>query len=108
MALQDNPWQCSCENVWLGEWLRRWMRETLQLHTSGVERGQSIQNIVRTITCTDPDFPGQKRPLVDLDRDVKCVQARAINAAAEMRGRGAALVALAAALGALFVARISS
>ena len=43
MALQGNPLKCSCENTWLAKWLLRWMRETLQLHTSVVERGQSIQ-----------------------------------------------------------------
>lgn len=73
--MQGNPWRCSCENVWLGLWLRRWMRETLQLHTSGVERGQAIQSVVRTIQCQDPNDPeGQTRPLVDLDTDVKCYQ----------------------------------
>ena len=51
MALQGNPLKCSCENSWLAKWLLRWMRETLQLHTSVVERGQSIQSIVRKITC---------------------------------------------------------
>ena len=51
MALQGNPLKCSCENTWLAKWLIRWMRETLQLHTSVVERGQSIQSIVRKITC---------------------------------------------------------
>ena len=51
MALQGNPLKCSCENTWLAKWLLRWMRETLQLHTSVVERGQSIQSIVRKITC---------------------------------------------------------
>ena len=30
MALQGNSWSCSCENVWLGRWLRRWMREVEQ------------------------------------------------------------------------------
>ena len=51
MALQGNPWSCSCENTWLSKWLLRWMRETLQLHASVVERSQNIQSIVRTITC---------------------------------------------------------
>ena len=51
MALQGNPLKCSCENTWLAKWLLRWMRETLQLHTSVVERGQNVQSIVRKITC---------------------------------------------------------
>ena len=54
MALQGNPWKCVCQNTWLAKWLLRWMRETLQLHTSVVERGRNIQSIVRTITCQIP------------------------------------------------------
>jgi len=97
--LQGNPWRCSCENVWLGSWLRRWMRETLQLHTSGVERDQAIREIVRTITCggnggggygfgpaglrdrSRSDGGGNAVPLVSLDRDVGCFQRAQISAA---------------------------
>ncbi len=61
------------------------MRETLQLHTSGVERGQAIQDIVRTITCTDPQNPAVQRPLVNLDEDVKCYRRAQISAAARQR-----------------------
>ena len=57
MALQGNPWKCVCQNTWLARWLLRWMRETLQLHTSVVERGQNVQSIVRTITCQTPVDP---------------------------------------------------
>ena len=53
LALQGNPWSCSCSNRWVGLWLRRWMRETLQLHTSGVERSHAIQDIVRGIKCDE-------------------------------------------------------
>ena len=57
LALQGNPWRCSCSNNWVGLWLRRWMRETLQLHTSGVERSHAIQNIVRSIKCDEKTNP---------------------------------------------------
>ena len=53
------------------------MREALQLHTSVVERGQSIQSVVRTITCRDQD---REVPLVDLSPD-NCVKERQINQA---------------------------
>ena len=57
LALQGNPWSCSCSNRWVGLWLRRWMRETLQLHTSGVERSHAIQDIVRGIKCDERANP---------------------------------------------------
>ncbi|XP_059082371.1 chaoptin-like isoform X2 [Tigriopus californicus] len=84
LALQGNPWKCSCENVWLGEWLRRWMRETLQLHTSVVERGQTIQSIVRSISCLEPDQPDQMRSLVELDDNVKCYKEAEVSASSGM------------------------
>ena len=46
------------------------MREALQLHTSVVERGQTIRAVVRTITCKNSD--GTVRPLVELDRETPC------------------------------------
>ena len=46
------------------------MREALQLHTSVVERGQTIRAVVRTITCKNSD--GSERPLVELDDDTPC------------------------------------
>lgn len=69
MALQGNPWTCSCENVWLGVWLRRWMREALQLHTSVVERGQTVRSVVNTITCRSGS---EDIPLLDLDENTPC------------------------------------
>jgi len=77
MALQGNLWSCSCENIWLGRWLRRWMREALQLHTSVVERGQTIQAVVRTITCRQSD--GSDRPIVELDINTPCLHKQGIN-----------------------------
>ena len=69
------------------------MRETLQLHTSGVERGQMIQAIVRTITCVDPEAGGAPRPIVDLDDDVGCHrQARISRAAPEGRTLAKSLI----------------
>ena len=90
MALQGNSWSCSCENVWLGTWLRRWMREALQLHTSHVERGQTIRAVVRTITCKNSD--GSERPLVELDNDTPCHLALGISSAQSIAGWSTALV----------------
>lgn len=99
MALQGNPWTCSCDNVWLGKWLRRWMRETLQLHTSVVERGQAIQSVVRRITCRDggDGDDARKIPLVDLDED-RCRSEDEVSAAARISPATAWLASASAAL----------
>ena len=68
------------------------MRETLQLHTSGVERGQAIQSIVRTITCSDPEDHYTQRPLVELDEDVRCYQKAQISRASERTGMGSVVL----------------
>ncbi|KAI1292097.1 Chaoptin [Halotydeus destructor] len=28
LLLDENPWQCSCDLIWLSSWLRKWLRET--------------------------------------------------------------------------------
>ena len=55
------------------------MREALQLHTSVVERGQTIRAVVRTITCKNTD--GSERPLVELDNDTPCLLALGVSSA---------------------------
>ena len=53
------------------------MREALQLHTSVVERGQTIRAVVRTITCKNSD--GSERPLVELDSETPCQLQQGVN-----------------------------
>ena len=55
------------------------MREALQLHTSVVERWQTIRAVVRTITCKNTD--GSERPLVELDSDTPCLLALGVSSA---------------------------
>ncbi|CAB4054588.1 unnamed protein product [Lepeophtheirus salmonis] len=71
LSLQNNPWLCSCENVWLGIWLRRWMREALQLHISPIENGINVRNMIRSIECIE------EKPLTDLREDMQCVSGHA-------------------------------
>ena len=57
--LENNQWICSCENAWLGYWLKRWYLET-----------SSIRHPVSTlplssVSCRDP-VSLRKRYLVDL------------------------------------------
>ena len=43
------------------------MRETLQLHTSGVERSHAIQDIVRSIKCDEKTRPSSSAVAVRED-----------------------------------------
>ena len=49
----------------------------MQLHTSVVERGQTIRAVVRTITCKNND--GSERPLVELDSETPCQLQQGVN-----------------------------
>lgn len=37
LLLEDNPWSCSCDLLWLSSWLRRWERETRKLRMLSLE-----------------------------------------------------------------------
>ncbi|PSN46304.1 hypothetical protein C0J52_18601 [Blattella germanica] len=82
LILKGNPWTCECGLVWLGHWLRRWLRETMQIHTVVLEGAQQMQTVAREATCTDPRT-GQQTPLLDLHpEDLSC------HASALSRGGG--------------------
>ncbi|XP_046665622.1 carboxypeptidase N subunit 2-like isoform X1 [Homalodisca vitripennis] len=42
LLLHDNPWLCDCGLVWIGHWLRRWLRESLQIHTAPLDAAQHL------------------------------------------------------------------
>ena len=72
LNLAGNPWRCSCENTWIGQWQRRWLRETLQLHTDTAQQSTAMNEVVRRTTCYDPDNTLSLTPLIVLDPDIKC------------------------------------
>ncbi|XP_065338557.1 chaoptin [Cloeon dipterum] len=72
LILKGNPWTCDCSLVWLGHWLRRWLRETVQIHTVALDGAQQIQAMAREAVCTDPRT-GQQTPMIDLyPEDLNC------------------------------------
>ncbi|XP_054716428.1 chaoptin-like [Uloborus diversus] len=52
VLLEDNPWNCSCELLWLGRWLRRWLRETFHVHMLNVEAALYVNSVSRKATCS--------------------------------------------------------
>lgn len=42
MDLWGNPLQCDCGLVWLGHWLRRWLRETAQMNAISKEEARNM------------------------------------------------------------------
>ncbi|XP_046679474.1 trophoblast glycoprotein-like [Homalodisca vitripennis] len=72
LLLHDNPWVCDCGLVWVGQWLRRWLRESLQLHTAPLDAAQHLVLTARAATCTDPQTDRQT-PLLSLyPEDLRC------------------------------------
>lgn len=112
LVLKGNPWTCDCSLVWLGHWLRRWLRETVQIHTVALEGAQQIQALAREAVCTDPRT-GQQTPMIDLyAEDLNChasALSRAVGGAGGGGGGGGirhsatGLVATLVAVGVLFL-----
>ncbi|XP_071039126.1 chaoptin-like isoform X1 [Parasteatoda tepidariorum] len=50
--LEDNPWSCSCELLWMGDWMRRWLRETFRVHVLNVEASLYVNNVAKKATCS--------------------------------------------------------
>lgn len=72
LILKGNPWTCDCGLVWLGHWLRRYLRETKQIHTVVLEGALQMHSLAREATCTDPRT-GQQTPIPDLyPEDLRC------------------------------------
>jgi len=91
LNLNGNPWSCDCSLAWLGGWLRRWLREVMQVHSVAVEGAQRLQEAARQATCID-GASGRRVPLIRM-RDPGC-QASALSrgaATAATLHRGAAI-----------------
>ncbi|KAF0292817.1 hypothetical protein FJT64_009269 [Amphibalanus amphitrite] len=65
IALSHNRWVCDCGLLWLGQWQRRWVRESLRIHTEVPRNAQHVQRLVRQATCTDLRT-GAETPIMDL------------------------------------------
>ncbi|CAL4203145.1 unnamed protein product, partial [Meganyctiphanes norvegica] len=72
LALEGNNWNCDCSLVWLGRWTRRWLRETLLIHTAKLKGAQQVHALAREAKCFIPRT-GQHVSLLDLhSEDLGC------------------------------------
>lgn len=68
IRLENNPWVCDCQLLWLSRWLRRWLRETLRVQMLHFDAAIYVHNLARQSKCTYPE--GQRRkPVIDLKED---------------------------------------
>ncbi|KAL1124150.1 hypothetical protein AAG570_001920 [Ranatra chinensis] len=82
LMLEGNPWICDCSLVWVGHWLRRWLRESLELQTAGPEAAQGLMAAVRRgAACTHPSS-GATGPLVLLHPQALSCHASPLSGAA--------------------------
>ncbi|KAJ8947571.1 hypothetical protein NQ318_010083 [Aromia moschata] len=66
------PFRCGCHLAWLGHWLRRWTRESLQSHNAPVETALRMHEMVKEATCVDATT-GIRIPIVQLPpEDMSC------------------------------------
>ncbi|XP_055681985.1 chaoptin [Lutzomyia longipalpis] len=72
LDVSGNPLQCDCGLVWLGHWLRRWLRETVQIHLVTKDEQQIMSRQARGNTCLDP-ISGKKLTFLEIfPEDLLC------------------------------------
>ena len=72
--LDNNPWVCSCENAWIGSWIKRWHSESMaaaattsasSAHLHHRHHRSASPSSLTSVACRDP-ISSKKRPMVDL------------------------------------------
>ncbi|XP_015910441.2 chaoptin [Parasteatoda tepidariorum] len=79
VLLEDNPWNCSCELLWLGRWMRRWLRETFHVHMLSVEAAIYVNTVSRKATCS---IQGTNTSIAIVDLRKSNVNCEAVTSAA--------------------------
>lgn len=70
--MSKNSWKCGCHLAWLGHWLRRWARESLQSHTAAVSTLIRVNELLKEATCFN-SRTGKFVPIVKLSaEDMSC------------------------------------
>ncbi|CAD7085443.1 unnamed protein product [Hermetia illucens] len=91
LDIVNNPLECDCGLVWLGHWLRRWLRESAQINAIPREDMQKMVTRARRNTCNDPGT-GRKLSFLELfPQDLLC-HASALSSSAYTRLKRASTV----------------
>lgn len=53
LQVSGNPLECDCEIAWLSLWLRRWLRESRQIHTASQSDARQLRTIAGRAVCTE-------------------------------------------------------
>ncbi|KAJ8915740.1 hypothetical protein NQ315_004552 [Exocentrus adspersus] len=91
LSISDNPFRCGCHLAWLGHWLRRWTRESLQSHNAPVETAIRMHEMVKEAMCVDVTT-GVRIPIVQLPPEDMSCHASALSEAASLNETNLMLV----------------
>lgn len=72
LVLNGNEWICDCDLVWIGEWLRRWLRESFESHSTAIPVVHAMYEEIKKPSCLDIKGGGKMIPLIELYSDVMC------------------------------------
>ncbi|XP_043260675.1 chaoptin [Colletes gigas] len=53
LQVSGNPLECDCEIAWLSLWLRRWLRESRQIHVASQYDARQLRMIAGRAVCTE-------------------------------------------------------
>ncbi|KAF5278635.1 hypothetical protein FQA39_LY00677 [Lamprigera yunnana] len=80
LVISENNFICGCHLAWLGHWLRRWARETLQSHNAPIEAAIRMNELLKQTTCVDATL-NVRKPIVQLPPEDMSCQASALSKA---------------------------
>ncbi|XP_035913397.1 chaoptin [Anopheles stephensi] len=87
LDVSNNPLQCECGLVWLGHWLRRWLRETAQVNLIPKDEMKQMIRRAKRSTCTDP-LTGKRLPFLEIfPEDLLCHASALSSLALKLRFR---------------------
>ncbi|XP_014236581.1 chaoptin-like [Trichogramma pretiosum] len=84
LQLSGNPLECDCEIAWLSLWLRRWLRESRQIHTASQSDARQLRSLASRAVCHESTaqlYHVPDRTLLNLGAPNTACQASALSAA---------------------------
>jgi hypothetical protein len=95
LQLSGNPLECDCEIAWLSLWLRRWLRESRQIHTASQSDARQLRTIAGRAVCTETtELYSSDRALLNLGAPSTACQASALSRGPGPREAAPAIAAL--------------